>query len=69
MVAVLRPSNPTLPTSPTTPFAEEIDHFLGCIEAGVESHASIHDSAMSMALVFAIEESLAAGGEPVAVSP
>lgn len=50
------------------PFADEIAHFLDCIEAGVESHASIHDTVKSMAVVFAIEESLVRGGEPVRVA-
>jgi predicted dehydrogenase len=49
------------------PFAAEIAHFLDCIEADVESHASIHDTWRSMALCFAIDESAAAGGAPVAV--
>jgi predicted dehydrogenase len=49
------------------PFAAEIAHLLDCIEAGVESHASIHDTWRSMALCFAIDESAAAGGEPVRV--
>ena len=49
------------------PFAGEIAHLLECIEEGRESHASIHDTARSMAVVFAIEESLAGGGAPVRV--
>lgn len=36
--------------------------------AGVELHASIHDTVKSMAVVFAIEESLVGGGEPVRVA-
>ncbi len=47
------------------PFAGEIAHLLECIEEGRESHASIHDTARSMAVVFAIEESLARGGRPL----
>lgn len=50
------------------PFAEEIAHLLECIESGCESHASIHDTVRSMAVVFAIEESLARDGEPVLVA-
>jgi predicted dehydrogenase len=49
------------------PFAGEVAHLLECIEEGRESHASIHDTARSMAVVFAIEESLARGGAPVKV--
>jgi UDP-N-acetyl-2-amino-2-deoxyglucuronate dehydrogenase len=48
------------------PFAEEIAHFLTCIEEDVESHASIHDAARTMAVAFAIERSLALGA-PVRV--
>ncbi|MDP9255486.1 MAG: Gfo/Idh/MocA family oxidoreductase, partial [Actinomycetota bacterium] len=49
------------------PFAAEIAHFMDCIANDVESHASIHDSYRTMAAVFAIEASLAAGGQPVRV--
>ena len=49
------------------PFKEEIDHFMECIENNVESHASIYDAYKSMAVVFAIEESAAKGGQPVLV--
>ena len=49
------------------PFAAEIAHFVSCIENDVESHASIHDSYRTMAVVFAIEASLAGGGTPVRV--
>ena len=44
------------------PFAQEIAHFVACLDAGVESHASIHDTWRSMALCFAIDESVAGGG-------
>lgn len=49
------------------PFAAEIEHFIECIEEDVESHASIHDTWKSMAVVHAIDESAAAGGRPVNV--
>jgi hypothetical protein len=38
-----------------------------CIENDVESHASIYDSYKSMAICFAIDESVAKGGQPVKV--
>ena len=49
------------------PFKAEIAHFMECIENDVESHASIYDSCKSMAICYAIEESLAGGGKPVLV--
>jgi predicted dehydrogenase len=49
------------------PFAAEIAHFMDCIANDVESHASIHDSYRTMAVVFAIQASLAAGGQPMRV--
>lgn len=49
------------------PFVPEIAHFMDCIENDVESHASIYDSYKTMALVFAIDESAAKGGQPVKV--
>jgi predicted dehydrogenase len=49
------------------PFQAEIDHFVGCIEQDVESHASIYDSYKSMAICFAIDQSAAQGGQPVKV--
>jgi predicted dehydrogenase len=49
------------------PFKEEIDHFLECVETGVESHASIADSWKSMSVCYAIDESAARGGQPVRV--
>jgi predicted dehydrogenase len=49
------------------PFKEEIEHFLDCIEQGVESHASIHDTYKTMAVCYAIDESAATGGQPVRV--
>ena len=61
-------SHPRTPDAAHHPFTEEIVHFLDGIEAGVESHASIHDTVKSMAVVFAIEESLVRGGEPVRVA-
>jgi predicted dehydrogenase len=49
------------------PFRAEIDHFIECIDNDVESHASIYDSSKSMAICFAIDESLESGGRPVKV--
>jgi predicted dehydrogenase len=50
------------------PFAAEIAHFIECIDAGSESHASIHDTCRSMAVVFAIDASAKAGGQPVRIA-
>lgn len=50
------------------PFREEIEHFLACVESGVESHAAIHDTWKSMAVCHAIDESAAKGGTPVSVT-
>jgi predicted dehydrogenase len=49
------------------PFIPEIAHFMECIESNVESHASIYDSFKSMAVCYAIDESIAKGGQPVKV--
>ncbi len=49
------------------PFKPEIEHFMECIENNEESHASIFDSFKTMALVAAIDESAAKGGQPVQV--
>ncbi|MCB0060749.1 MAG: Gfo/Idh/MocA family oxidoreductase [Caldilineaceae bacterium] len=49
------------------PFRGEIEHFIECIENDVESHASIYDSYKSMAICYAIDESVAQGGKPVKV--
>lgn len=49
------------------PFKAEIEHFMDCIENDVESHASIFDSYRSMAICYAIDESVAKGGQPVKV--
>jgi predicted dehydrogenase len=49
------------------PFDGEIGHFLDCIRDGKESHASIRDAVNTHHAVFAIDESAAAGGTPVAV--
>jgi predicted dehydrogenase len=38
------------------PFQGEIDHFLACIEAGVESHCSLDDALKTHAVVFAAQE-------------
>ncbi len=50
------------------PFKAEIDHFMACIEDDVESHAAIYDSYKSMAICFAIDESVAKGRQPVKVA-
>lgn len=50
------------------PFVAEIAHFLDCIENDVESHAAIGDTWKSMAVCFAIDESVAQGGTPVRVA-
>ncbi|MEZ4711154.1 MAG: Gfo/Idh/MocA family oxidoreductase [Caldilineaceae bacterium] len=49
------------------PFKAEINHFMECLEQNVESHASIYDSYKSMAICYAIDESVAKGGQPVKV--
>ena len=49
------------------PFQAEIEHFIHCINEDVESHASIYDSYKSMAICYAIDESVAKGGQPVQV--
>ena len=49
------------------PFQGEIDHFVECIRAGVESHASLRDAVNTHEACFAISESSRAGGRPVAV--
>lgn len=49
-------------------FHDEVAHFVDCVERDVESHVSIRDAARSMAVVFAIDASLAAGGRPVRVA-
>ena len=49
------------------PFKAEIAHFLECIEKDVESHASIYDSYKSMAICYAIDDSVANGGRPVLI--
>jgi predicted dehydrogenase len=50
------------------PFAAEVAHFVSCIQTDTESHASIHDSYRTMAVVFAIQASLASGSAPVKVA-
>ena len=46
---------------------EFVATYLACIESGIESHASIHDSWKSMSVCFAIDESAGTGGQPVRV--
>lgn len=45
------------------PFQAEIEHFIECLDENVESHASIFDSYKSMAICYAIDESVAQGGQ------
>ena len=49
------------------PFQAEIEHFIECLDRDVESHASIYDSIKSMAVCFAIDDSVAQAGQPVRV--
>ncbi|MFW6599959.1 Gfo/Idh/MocA family protein [Propionibacteriaceae bacterium Y2011] len=49
------------------PFRAEISHFLDCLDSQTPSHASIADTWRSMATCFAIDASIAAGGQPVTV--
>lgn len=61
------------PVTPATdlptddPFVNEIYHFAGCVESSNEPIASGRDNLGSMAVVFALYESLAADGERVLV--
>jgi predicted dehydrogenase len=49
------------------PFDGEIDHFIGCIRDGKESHASVADAVNTHLAVFAIDESSKAGGKVIQV--
>ncbi|MGD7707683.1 Gfo/Idh/MocA family protein [Microlunatus sp. Y2014] len=49
------------------PFRTEVSHFLDCVQSGTPSHAGIADTWRSMAVCFAIDESVAAGGRPVTI--
>lgn len=49
------------------PFDGEIAHFLECISTGVESHCSVRDAVNTHLAVFAIDQSSANGGAPIAV--
>jgi predicted dehydrogenase len=49
------------------PFPGEIDHFIGCIRDGVESHVSLRDAVNTHEACFAISASARAGGQPVRV--
>ncbi|CAA9546009.1 MAG: hypothetical protein AVDCRST_MAG19-246 [uncultured Thermomicrobiales bacterium] len=49
------------------PFQGEIDHFLGCVRDGVESHASLRDAVNTHEACFAIDRSGAEGGVPISV--
>jgi predicted dehydrogenase len=64
----------TIPTTwPSTadvhhhPFDAEINHFVECIREGRESHCNIADAFRSHELCFAIDRSIAEGGQPVKV--
>ena len=37
------------------PFQEEIDHFVDCLERGVESHCNLEDAVKSHEIVFAAQ--------------
>ena len=50
------------------PFQGEIDHFVDCIRAGVESHVSLYDAVNTHETCFAISASARAGGRPVRVT-
>ena len=47
------------------PFSGEIDHFLDCVQDGVESHASLRDAVNTHETCFAIDRSSAQGGAAV----
>lgn len=47
------------------PFGAEIDHFIDCLRAGVESHASLHDAVNTHEACFATDRSAREGGRPV----
>ena len=47
------------------PFNAEIDHFVDCIRENRESHCNIADSYHTHELILAIDQSIAAGGQPV----
>jgi predicted dehydrogenase len=46
-------------------FRDEINHFVDCILSGVESHASVENTAHAHEVVFALDESAAQGGQVV----
>ncbi len=50
------------------PFDAEIDHFVNCIRAGVESHGNVRDGVNTHKAVFAIDESSKRGGEKIEIS-
>jgi len=47
------------------PFQGEIDHFLDCIIQDVESYVNLEDAVKTHELCLAIDQSAAAGGQPV----
>ena len=49
------------------PFPAEIAHFIDCIRAGVESHASLRNAVNTHEACFAVDRSSRAGGTPVAL--
>jgi predicted dehydrogenase len=51
------------------PFNAEISHFLDCIIAGVDGNPGLLDAIQTARVCLAVDESAAAGGQPVAVKP
>jgi predicted dehydrogenase len=47
------------------PFDGEINHFLQCIQHGVQSHASVHDAVNTHEALFAIDQSGQRGGAAI----
>jgi len=47
------------------PFGELVDHFVTCIQTGVESHCNLEDAAKSHEVCLAADRSAAEGGRPV----
>lgn len=50
------------------PFRDQVAHFLDCIDRDEESHAAVSDTWRSMAVCYAIDQSVAADGRPVRVA-
>lgn len=49
------------------PFDGEISHFVNCVRSGKQSHASVADAVNTHLVVFAIDESSAAGGKTIQI--